>query len=101
MGGPGAPNDLEAGAVKQVWLAMVNDPEATVRAILLPPEAARGVGSGEGREGAGAADGGVREDFWGAASRLARSAYATPQILHGPPDAGPRSDRHRSRAVAR
>jgi NAD(P)-dependent dehydrogenase (short-subunit alcohol dehydrogenase family) len=30
MGGPGAPDDLDAGAVTQVWLATSNDPEATV-----------------------------------------------------------------------
>ena len=30
MGGPGAPDDLDAGAVTQVWLATSNDPEAMV-----------------------------------------------------------------------
>ena len=30
MGGPGAPDDLDAGAVTQVWLATSNDPEALV-----------------------------------------------------------------------
>jgi NAD(P)-dependent dehydrogenase (short-subunit alcohol dehydrogenase family) len=30
MGGPGAPDDLGAGAKTQVWLATSNDPEATV-----------------------------------------------------------------------
>ena len=30
MGGPGAPDDLDAGAVTQVWLATSDDPEAMV-----------------------------------------------------------------------
>src|SRR6266700_2774341 len=30
MGGPGAPDDLDAGAVTQVWLATSNDPEALI-----------------------------------------------------------------------
>src|SRR5206468_462806 len=30
MGGPGAPDDLDAGAETQVWLATSNDPEAMV-----------------------------------------------------------------------
>src|SRR5205814_8540987 len=30
MGGPGALDDLDAGAVTQVWLATSNDPEAMV-----------------------------------------------------------------------
>src|SRR3989449_3737395 len=30
MGGPGAPDDLDAGAVTQAWLATSNDPEAMV-----------------------------------------------------------------------
>jgi hypothetical protein len=30
MGGPGAPDDLDAGAKTQVWLATSNDPEAMV-----------------------------------------------------------------------
>jgi NAD(P)-dependent dehydrogenase (short-subunit alcohol dehydrogenase family) len=30
MGGPGAPDDLEAGAVTQAWLAVSDDPEALV-----------------------------------------------------------------------
>jgi NAD(P)-dependent dehydrogenase (short-subunit alcohol dehydrogenase family) len=30
MGGPGAPDDLDAGAETQVWLATSNDPEAVV-----------------------------------------------------------------------
>ena len=30
MGGPGAPDDLDAGAQTQVWLATSNDPEAMV-----------------------------------------------------------------------
>ncbi|MGH8799501.1 MAG: hypothetical protein ACREX7_04595 [Casimicrobiaceae bacterium] len=30
MGGPGAPDDLAAGAKTQVWLATSNDPEAMV-----------------------------------------------------------------------
>ena len=30
MGGPGAPDDLEAGAATQVWLAVSEDPAATV-----------------------------------------------------------------------
>jgi NAD(P)-dependent dehydrogenase (short-subunit alcohol dehydrogenase family) len=30
MGGPGAPDDLAAGAVTQAWLARSDDPEATV-----------------------------------------------------------------------
>ena len=30
MGGPGAPDDLDAGAVTQAWLATSDDPEAMV-----------------------------------------------------------------------
>src|SRR5439155_24514322 len=30
MGGPGAPDDLDAGAVTQVWLATSNDPEVMI-----------------------------------------------------------------------
>ena len=30
MGGPGAPDDLDQGAQTQVWLAVSDDPEATV-----------------------------------------------------------------------
>jgi hypothetical protein len=30
MGGPGAPDDLDAGPKTQVWLATSNDPEAMV-----------------------------------------------------------------------
>ena len=30
MGGPGAPDDLDAGRRTQVWLAVSNDPEALV-----------------------------------------------------------------------
>jgi NAD(P)-dependent dehydrogenase (short-subunit alcohol dehydrogenase family) len=30
MGGPGAPDDLDAGAVTQAWLATSNDPEAMI-----------------------------------------------------------------------
>ena len=30
MGGPGAPDDLDAGHRTQVWLAVSNDPRATV-----------------------------------------------------------------------
>ena len=30
MGGPGAPDDLELGYLTQVWLAVSNEPEATV-----------------------------------------------------------------------
>jgi len=41
MGGPGAPDDLDAGAETQVWLATSNDPEAMVSAQYSYPQRRR------------------------------------------------------------
>jgi len=61
IGGPGAPNDLDAGAETQVWLATSADPEAIVSGQ--SPEVARAGACGEGRGDLGPGDCGVRGKF--------------------------------------
>ena len=41
MGGPGAPDDLDAGSITQVWLAVSDDPEALQSGTLYYHQAPR------------------------------------------------------------
>ena len=71
MGGPNAPDDLDAGAETQVWLATSDDPEAMVSGQYFYHQKRRAAeASAQDERDSGAACRGVREDFRCTASCL-------------------------------